>query len=416
MRIFSKLFILLITIQKCLSLDTIEGFDEMFEWRHFPLREVSHVCDTTGYGINGFTGFKITHQVGLEYPFQHHTRITYCYGSNVEGWDAYFPMNRTTEIKWGKRFCTSDHSGTSNCFIMARRRAATFRSVAFQVPHDWIGGLFRCPGYIDDDHVPCNNLNAFPILPLIVEPSVTNTWHEMPDLRHFIRRIPLVGTFGVLGDSKIDVVRYIPYNWWRFIDVHENYDYEDGKNERKLARSVLDFFGGWFSWLANFYVGKIIIPLTEEYYTDKGDGVPRRPTYRSFQRIPFDPVKWNLYPPFAPTRDFENEEPIKGIYDDDENVSEINRRFEKVVNNSTNQVCWTNDQQVQPLDPYSLDKIPIDKLITIISKIPEPVLNDFRKKFTEAMDKALPDKAIYDHPQSPLHPIEFLKQPHPYNV
>lgn len=350
-------------------------------------REVSDVCGPSGLGLHEFTGFRVQHQMSVDFPFVHHTRVTHCVNNEVHDWDAYYPVNRTEDVKWGQRFCTAAHNSGGACFIMARRKVAAKRTAALFYHGDWVGGIFRCPGTLDDDHLPCNNENAFPLYPLMADEPYFDML-DLPDLRHLLRRVPLVLTASA-GLTHTDVYRYYPYNWWKYIDIHEDYDYSE--DERILLRRVLDTMANTFWQISTVYVGRIIMPLTEEFYTDVGDGKARRSTYKGFARTHFEPDNWKAHQPFARNREFENDTPILGIEESD------------------NRLTQTLEASVS-FDSSSLSSL---EILRYIHLIPKEVFNNFKKGLSQKFESAiLEDGPIYTHPPPPSNVLSFLNNPY----
>ncbi|VVT57190.1 uncharacterized protein SAPINGB_P005579 [Magnusiomyces paraingens] len=355
------------------------AYDEE-KYQDLPLGSIHDACQPSLLGLQEYTGFRIQHQISLDYPFDHHTRITRCVRNEVNGWDSYFPMNRNQDIKWGHRFCTSHHNHDGACYILARRKVAAQRNSALFYHGDWVGGIFRCPGNLDDNHIPCTNENAMPLFPLYADEPFFE-WEDLPDLRHLIRRVPLLVTLTEGGVPHADIYRKAPYNWWTYIDIHESYTFDN--DERNMLRLALDFMANGYYFLTNSYVGLFFVPLTEDYYAEFGDGRPRRNTYMTADRHPFEAENWTKEPPFFRRHNFETERLVAVIDDDDIEISSF--MSSNSLSISTSQILKT----------YGF--------------IPKDVLNDYKKNLTVKFEEAIRhEDPMFSHPPPPTNIDEFL--------
>lgn len=372
------------------------AYDES-KYKDPPFRSVHDACQPSRLGLQEYTGFRIQHQISLDYPFDHHTRLTRCTRNQVAGWDAYMPMNRDQDVRWGRRFCTAHHSNLGACYILARRKAAAQRNTALYYHGDWVGGIFRCPGNLDDNGTPCTNENALPLYPLMADEPFLE-WQDLPDLRHLVRRVPLVSTTTDGGVPHADITRKVPFNWWSYVDVSENYTFSD--DERNLLRVALDFAANAYYTLTNAYVGFFVVPRTEDYYAEFGDGRPRRATYPTPQRHPFEAHNWRREPPIHPNHDFAHITPLTtmdqvlagdlfGRSDDDENDSGLSPRSAAFA-------------ALSPGD-----------LVAALARVPRVALDEFRRNATARFEQAvLHDGPIFSHPPPPKDIEAFLDAPY----
>lgn len=391
-----------------------------------PWRDIHSACQPAHLGLSEFNGFRIIHQSGVSFPTIYHTVLTHCVMTKVSSIDSYFPVNKTTEMPWGIRFCSSEHSPAGNCYIMARKKDATFRNIALYYPGDWVGGMFRCPGTLDDNEEDCTNENAFPMYPISADMPAF-FWDTLPDLRHYDFRFPMLKAYPVGAELRFGARKYVPYNWFREIDIHENYNYST--DERNLIRKSQDFISNLYARVASVRASSLLTLTWDAEMQDKGDNTPRRNIYKAFPKRHFQPEHWEDEPHYTPQRDYENEIPIVDLLS--EFVSSLNQdknsaRMETVNHYGFNETTVKASFEKLLSSPYysnmhqdvyalitgksSLHAVDFLKYLPFI---PEMEIKGIRDKAYELFGRAIqPNTQTYSHPEPPKNMTEFLLKPY----
>lgn len=197
----------------------------------------NNICGISRDFGSNFTGAIIQYQATIEVPPQNHARITRCHEGKRRAYDAYMPVKYSQDISWGKKFCTGQKNQKSVCYVLARREITSHRRLSLFPPGEWVGGIFMCPGSLEDDSRECNNKNAVPLWPLI---AVNFTHYEEIVRNTQITRVPYLVSYNVEDRkaNKLKTTTHIPDNWAEFIDVME--DYEGGKSDRTFNRMAWD--------------------------------------------------------------------------------------------------------------------------------------------------------------------------------
>lgn len=274
-------------------------------WYSFLIpRTRDDICQPSRTGMKEYYGFRIQQQLTGRLPFIRHTRISECDHTQVQGWDAYIPTARDGDIAWGKKLCQQGLDGQSLCLIIARTKKMARRNTSLFVHGSYVGGIFQCPGRLEDDEFECTNENVLPLYPIYADDPFF-AWTELPDVRHFLARIPMIASADESNFLALDVMRYTHDTfWYREIDIHEDYDYT--VDERSRLYRVYDNMYKRIAAVATFPI-RLNMGLTSGPI-DKGDDIPRRPVYKRNPRRLFEPHLWktnDIHP--APLRSDDDE-------------------------------------------------------------------------------------------------------------
>lgn len=263
------------------------------EYHHIIIpRTRDDICQPSRTGMKEYNGFRIQHQIIGRWPNIRHTRISECHHNEVQGWDAYHPSSQHEDLQWGKKFCQQGLDGESLCFIMARTKKMARRNTSLFVHGAYVGGLFQCPGRLQDDEFECTNENSLPIYALYADDPVFS-FSEYPDVRHLVVRVPMIASHDESNVLAPDIIQYVrdPF-WYKYIDIHEEYNYSVDERKR-LYRAYDDMYT---RLAAHAHVPfRLRYPTLASNAIDVGDGTPRRPVYKLPIRRLFEPHLWQTY-------------------------------------------------------------------------------------------------------------------------
>lgn len=280
--------------------------DSEDDWYSFLVpRTKNDICQPSRTGMKEYYGFRIQHQIVGRFPNIRHTRISECDHSEVQGWDAYYPSSQGQDIQWGKKLCQQGLDGEALCVILARTKKMARRHTSLFIHGTYIGGLFQCPGRLEDDEFECTNANVLPLYPLYADDPIF-AFGEVPDLRHLVFRIPMVATADESNPLAPDIMQYVrDPKWHQEIDIYENYDYTVDERSR-FYRAYDDMYT---RLAAHAHVPlRLNFPTIASHSVDNGDGIARRLVYKKPIRRLFEPHLWltnDIHP--APLRAFDVE-------------------------------------------------------------------------------------------------------------
>lgn len=212
-----------------------------------------------------FSGVIVQHQYTVDYPALNHMRVTRCLEGEDRSYDAFRPLPQSQDIKWGKKFCTGHKNKKAACYILARTKVTSRRLVSLYPPGEWVGGIFMCPGHLEDDGVACKNENAVPLWPLVA--TMPNHYEEI-QLSSTVSRVPILRSPG-----PNDTQAHVPEDWESFIDVFEDYTYQLG--DRDQQRLTWDLLINIFRSVSDMAKSPFF-PRANRIYFDVGDHRERR--------------------------------------------------------------------------------------------------------------------------------------------
>lgn len=364
------------------------SFEDLEDFRPYLPRTRDDVCQPSRLGMKEYNGFRIQHQIIQRYPNIHHTRISQCANDEVIGWDAYAPSSQGDDLNWGKKFCQVGADGKSICFIIARRKKMARLHTSLFARGSWIGGIFKCPGHMDDDSFECRNNNALPLYPLYPDDPIF-TWIEAPDTRHLITRMPMIVSQSQDNKLAPDFYRRLAkHNWYKEIDINEKYDYSD--DERGHLRHAYDFL---FSHLSSFahIPFRMYFATSASLSIDKGDGVIRRPVFKRPDRKLYESQLWeseNVHP--APLRD-ENAQPIS-----EEELKAADAKYDLEQNEPT-------------LDMLLSPQLQFEFLVKLMREVEYKEWEALTLKLDTLFSKVERIVPYYYHPPPPQNVTEYLQ-------